>query len=80
MKKIVIYFIAFFIMSHDVLAEGMINSVDINVSIDETGEASITEVWQVPRQDTPYFEKKFYDSEGATISNYTVTGDDTEYT
>ena len=67
-------------MSHDVLAEGMINSVDINVSIDETGEASITEVWQVPRQDTPYFEKKFYDSEGATISNYTVTGDDTEYT
>ena len=42
-------------MSHDVLAEGMINSVDINVSIDETGGASITEVWQVPRQDTPYF-------------------------
>lgn len=72
-KKILLFIISFFFFIPDAFALSKVNSINVNVNIDENGMATVTEEWHILSQSNKYFEKEFYDVKNATISDYTVT-------
>lgn len=72
MKKIIIFILALFMFSPIVFAEGNISRVDINVIINENGEAKFSEKWIIEKQNISYLEKRFTDIEDVTISDISV--------
>ncbi len=72
MKRLLVVLLAFFFMAPNVLAEGTIKSVDVNVSLDAKGVATVTESWNVERQDIQFLEKTFTDIEGVEITDFNI--------
>ncbi len=73
MKKALIIIISFFIFSPKIFASGHINSMNIDVYVDENGTASFKEVWQINNNDTAYFERHFSDVKDAVVSDIIIT-------
>ncbi|MDE6292885.1 MAG: DUF2207 domain-containing protein [Bacilli bacterium] len=72
MKKVLLFFLSFFISLPSVFALGKIESINTTVTIDAKGDATVVEKWEVNKQDFNYFEKNFYDVENITISDILV--------
>lgn len=72
MKKVLLFFLSFFISLPSVFALGKIESINTTVTIDAKGDATVVEKWEVNKQDFNYFEKNFYDVENVTISDILV--------
>lgn len=72
-KKILLILISFFIFSPDCLALSKVNSMTVNVSIDESGNAQFEEQWQIHSQNNHIFEKSFIETKNVTIKDITLT-------
>lgn len=67
MKKTIVLVLSFFILSSNVFASSRVNTLEMQVNIDETGVAQITETWVVPKQERNTFEKVFPNLPDVTI-------------
>ncbi len=72
MKKVLLFFLSFFISLPTVFAIGKIDSINATITIDAKGDATVVEKWEVNKHDFNYFEKSFYDVENVTISDIKV--------
>lgn len=73
MKKIGIFIISFFLFTFNSEAMNLINNMNINVDILEDGSAHVVENWQINSQNNTYYEKNFYDMNGAVISDLVIS-------
>lgn len=73
MKKILVTLISLFLFIPSVSA-AKITNVDMQIRIDELGDATVTETWIVREQkNEEYLEKYFYGVENAKITDITIT-------
>lgn len=72
MKKILLFIVSFFLCLSDALALGKIETINTTITIDDKGNATVLEKWEVNKQDYNYFEKNFYDVNDVTISDIKV--------
>lgn len=72
-KKILLILISFFIFSPSVLALSKVNSMTVNVKIDESGNAVVQEEWQLNSQYNHAFEKSFIETKDVIIKDITIT-------
>ena len=79
-KKFIFSIILFFIFIFDVSAVGgnKIYSIDIDVYLDEYGNASVTEKWDVDGDDGTEWYKCMYNLENSKISDFKVSMDGKE--
>lgn len=85
MKNKIIYtflIITLLFFSSPVFAAKIINSVQMNINLDQEGTATVKEVWQINNQiDISYYEKNFREIDNASIENIKVSSLKTgEYT
>ena len=79
MKKILLLIICILLLPISVLA-AEIRKDTIDVVINEDGSASVTEVWEVPKQNDSYFVKDFFNIQGVELSNFKIVNkSETEY-
>lgn len=71
-KKLIIIFIMFFAFITPIYAKENVNSVDINITIDETGSATITEEWLIKQQQNKFFTRKFHNIKDMKISDIKI--------
>ena len=71
MKKLKYLLLVLFLIPSVVLA-AEIRKDSIEVLIHEDGSASVTEVWDVSRQNDTVFQKDFFNLNGAEISNFKI--------
>lgn len=71
-KKIIIIFIMFFAFITPIYAKENVNSVDINITIDESGSATITEEWIIKQQQNKLFTRKFHNVKDMKISDIKI--------
>lgn len=79
MKKVIIFLLTFFLINTNVSASSKIDSIDISVNIKKSGEAIISESWNISNKNDGKFEKIFYDVSSSTISDIKVLADNKEY-
>lgn len=72
-KKILLILISFFMFSPNCLALSKVNSMTVNVRIDEAGNALVQEEWQLNSQNNHAFEKSFIETKNVTIKDVTLT-------
>lgn len=72
MKKMLIIFVTFLMFSLNVDATPLINSMEINVNIQETGIAEVTETWKIPEQKEGIISKNYYNVEHSSIKEITI--------
>ena len=75
MKKILFLIFTFFLSLNITQAKNHIYSIDISIYLDEEGNASITEVWQVKGSDGTEWYKVLGNLGNSKISNYKVSMD-----
>ena len=72
MKKILLVIISFFLMIPSVSA-AYITSSDVEIVIDEHGDATVTEKWVIREQDgEKYLEKYFNGIENAKVTDFKI--------
>ena len=69
MKKLKYLLLVLFLIPSVVLA-AEIRKDSIDVLLHADGTASVTEIWEVPRQNDTLFQKDFFNTEGVEISNF----------
>lgn len=72
-KKIIIILISFFIFCPNCFALSKVNSMNVNVHIDEAGNALVEETWQLNSQNNHAFEKSFIETKDVTIKDISLT-------
>ena len=72
-KKILLILISFFVFSPSCFALSKVNSMTVNVKIDENGNASVQEEWQLNSQNNTAFEKSFIETKDVNITDVTFT-------
>lgn len=78
-KKILLIFISFFMFSPSCFALAKVNSMTINVKLDENGTALVEEVWQLNSQDNQNFEKNFIEIKDANIKDISISDSKNNY-
>lgn len=72
-KKIILILISFFMFTPSCFALSKVNSMTVNVKIDESGTALVQEEWQLNSQNNRVFEKSFIETNDTTIKDITLT-------
>jgi hypothetical protein len=80
MKKVLIALLVSFLVVTDVSALTTVNKMEINVSIDSSGIADVTETWSIPKQEISEIKKTFYNTLSADITDLTIKDSNNEYT
>lgn len=81
MKKYLLLMLSIFLFTPKVFATNLINKMDIYVEISEDGNAFVTEEWQINNQNNTYYEKEFYEINGAVITDVVISdSNNSEYT
>ena len=75
MKRYIICLILSFFSFVSIVSASKVNRVDIDVSIDENGDAIITEKWNIQKQKQNVFQRDFYDVQDVKISDYSISDD-----
>ncbi|MCH5166571.1 MAG: DUF2207 domain-containing protein [Erysipelotrichales bacterium] len=73
MKKYLLLIFTLFLFSPKVYALSMISNMNVNIDIEENGVANFSEEWQISTQNNNYFEKEFYETNDAVITDLVVT-------
>ncbi len=73
MKKIIITLLISLCFITNVNALTNINKMDIDVKIDESGSATITETWSLPKQNANEITKVFYNTLDSKINDITLS-------
>ena len=71
MKKIIIFLISLFTLILNVNANS-IDDINMNIFIDDNGDAKITETWKVNINDGTEGYKPYYNLRESVISNFKV--------
>ena len=80
MKKIIYGMFIFLISSTLVHASNEIYNIDMDIYLDEQGNANITEVWDVKGSDGTEWYRGYTDTGYMDLANFTVSMDGTELT
>ncbi len=79
MKKIVIFLILLFVIVPTVVNAESINSIDMSIYINNSGDAKVTEVWDAtPTEKTEYYHS-YKNLGSSTIKNLKVSDENREY-
>lgn len=73
MKRYLICLILSFFSFTSIVFAAKVNKVDIDVFIDESGDAIVTEKWNIQKQKHNVFQRDFYDVQDVKISDYSVS-------
>lgn len=76
MKKVLLFVLSFFMFIPSAFATNQITSMDINATIDKSGNAEFVETWKIPPQSNTKFEKVFYNQNKLKIKDYKVEAQD----
>jgi len=75
MKRYIICLILSFFSFTNIALASKVNKVDIDVSLDENGDAIIVEKWNIQKQTATTFQRDFYDANVLKISDYSIVDD-----
>ncbi len=75
MKRYIIFLILSFFSFTSIAFASKVNKVDIDVTLDENGDAIVVERWNIQKQKTVVFQRDFYDANVLRISDYSVSDD-----
>ena len=75
MKRYIICLILSFFSFTSIAFASKINRVDIDVALDENGDAIVVEKWNIQKQTTTTFQRDFYDANTIKVSEYSVSDD-----
>ena len=75
MKRYIICLILSFFSFMNIAFASKVNRIDIDVTIDENGDALVVEKWNIQKQATTTFQRDFYDANSIKISEYSVSDD-----
>ena len=75
MKRYIICLILSFFAFTNIAFASRVNKVDIDVTLDENGDALVVEKWNIQKQKTTVFQRDFYDANVLKISDYSVSDD-----
>jgi len=80
MKKIILVLITFFILFNTNVKANSIDSINMDIYIDNNGDAHITETWDAYLDQGTEGYKPYYNLGNATITNYSVKDEKKSYT
>ena len=75
MKRYLICLILSFFSFTSIAFASKVNRVDIDVTLDENGNAIVVEKWNIQKQTTVTFQRDFYDAKDIKVSDYSVVDD-----
>ena len=75
MKRYIICLILSFFSFTNVVFASKVNKVDIDVFIEDSGDAIVTEKWNIQKQSKNVFQRDFYDAQDIKITDYSISDD-----
>ena len=75
MKRYIICLILSFFSFTNIVLAAKVNKVDIDVDIDASGDAIVTERWNIQKQTKNVFQRDFYDVQDVKINDYSISDD-----